>query len=227
MSQREENPFEDELVAKEWINSVENEQGLIRDNEIYPLLRKWAEELKPKTIVEIGAGQGVCADKVQISGSKYIGVEPSEFLVQRAEEKNSADNREFILGSAYSLPFEKGIADAVFSVGVWFHLGDLATASKEMNRIMKSSGEFLIVTANPDKNSVWESFYVDAEKIDNKVVGKVMVPVNPLSKNIFHLHTLEDIKSSLNQVGLEIKSIERFGKSKDNSDLFIAIRGRK
>ena len=48
------NPFEDPVVASEWINSVENEHGLIRDNEIYPLLKKWVSDVKPKVLIEIG-----------------------------------------------------------------------------------------------------------------------------------------------------------------------------
>ena len=220
---REENPFADEVVAKEWINSVENEQGLIRDNEIYPLLRAWAKNLQAQVIVEIGSGQGICADKVQVTGTKYMGVEPSSYLVERAKEKYSLENREFVVGNAYELPIESESVDAIFSVGVWFHLEDLQTASTEMHRVLKKGGHFLIVTANPEKNSAWESFYVGAEKKGNKLVGKVMVPVNPLSKNIFHLHTLEDIRASLLEAGLDIESIDMFGKSKDNTDLFIAI----
>ncbi|MDX9914128.1 MAG: hypothetical protein RBS77_06130, partial [Candidatus Moranbacteria bacterium] len=38
---KEENPFEDEQVAKEWINSVENEKNMGRDKEIYPRLKNW------------------------------------------------------------------------------------------------------------------------------------------------------------------------------------------
>ena len=54
----EDNPFEDEKIAKEWIHSVENERGMIREKELLPMLRKWVVNIKPKVVVDIGMGQG-------------------------------------------------------------------------------------------------------------------------------------------------------------------------
>ncbi len=39
----EENPFNENEIAKQWIRSVEGEIGLIRDNESYPILHDWYE----------------------------------------------------------------------------------------------------------------------------------------------------------------------------------------
>lgn len=66
----EENPFEDEVIAKQWINSVEGEKGMTRDNESYPNLKKWHDNTTRGTVIDIGSGQGVCSEK--ISGYKNI-----------------------------------------------------------------------------------------------------------------------------------------------------------
>ena len=225
----EDNPFENEVVAKEWINSVENERELIRDKETYPLIRAWAERVHPKIIVEIGSGQGIWADKVQLAGTRYIGIEPSQYLIERALALYSHPDREFVVGNAYNLSLADEIADAVLSVNVWFHLEDLRTASREMARILQQDGNFLVSTSNPDAYDVWESLYFDYTKKGKKIVGKANIPINPLSRNTFYQHTKDEIFNTLTANSLEIERIEEFGivpKFKD-AKLFINIIGKK
>lgn len=225
----EENPFEDELVAKEWSSSVENEKGLIRDKELYPLLARWVLEAHPQLLVEIGSGQGICSMKLGEYEGNYIGIEPSVPLVNRAKELYARDKIEFISGNAYHLPLKNEVADAVFSVNVWFHLGDLQAASKEVTRILKPNGHALIITANPEKNSFWEALFFDHTKEGKKLDGKVKVPGSPLSRNILYLHELIDMTEPLTGAGLEISSITPFGFAERYKEdkLFIAIKAKK
>lgn len=225
---RQENPFEDEQVAQEWIRSVEGEKGFLRDREIYPRLQRWTEQVSPQVLIEIGAGQGICAERCEMKSGKYIGIEPSLSLVKRAKELYENTQRRFVAGSAYKLPLADISADAAFSVNVWFHLEDLDTASRELSRILKSNGKFLIITANPDPEltKLWESWYDDVTKEGKKLVGKINIPINPLSKNVFYQHTFQEIMEALEKNGLKVGKIEPFGNS-DNQDIFIEITGQK
>jgi ubiquinone/menaquinone biosynthesis C-methylase UbiE len=223
---REENPFEDEKVAQEWIRSVEGEKHQFRDAEIYPRLRKWMDKHADGLVVDIGCGQGICSEKLGDFKGRYVGVEPSEALVERAKELYTTDQRNFVVGNAYHLPIESEKAEATFSIMVWFHLEDLDRASGELARILKPDGKFLIITSNPDALECWESFYFEYQKTGNKIVGKVKVPVNPLSKNVFYMHTLEDMLDALQEQGLEVENMERFGLMEDEK-LFLLIEGRK
>ncbi|MFA6476407.1 MAG: class I SAM-dependent methyltransferase [Candidatus Paceibacterota bacterium] len=225
--QYEENPFEDPQVAKEWINSVENEQGMIRDREIYPFLKSWVRDISPKFVVEIGSGQGICSSKIDLGEGRYLGVEPSQPLVRRANELYKDKKKEFVVGNAYELPLPDEAVDAVFSVNVWFHLEKLDEASSELSRALKLDGKFLIITANPSWYDVWESFYFDQKKDEGKIVGKVNVPVNPMSKSTFYLHSLENIKKSLEENGLCIDEIREIGDFGGGQNIFIAINGQK
>lgn len=222
----EENPFEDEKISQEWINSVENEKGLIRDKEIYPSLEKWVRNISQGIIVEIGSGQGICSEKIQNSKLHYIGIEPSVFLTKRAQELYHSNEREFLIGSAYSLPLADNIADGVFSVNVWFHLENLPEASCEMSRILKPGSSFLLITANPNENSLWEKFFINYSKEGKVLDGKVIVPINPLSRNIIYQHSLDEIKCSLEYNGLTIEKIETLGRL-EGKDIFILIQGQK
>ncbi len=222
----EENPFENKKVAQEWINCVENEKDLFKDKAIYPLLSKWFSKNKSALVVDIGCGQGICATKIDLKKGKYIGIEPSEILVRRAKKLYKAENIKFVIGSAYALPVHNEIANCVFSVMVWFHLKNLGKAAKELARVLKTKGKFLIITANPARYDSWEGSYFDYIKDAKKIVGKVKVPINPMSKSIFYLHDKSEIQESLIHNGLKISSIRQFGDF-GRGKLFIVISGYK
>ncbi len=226
---REDNPFEDEKIAQEWIASIEGERGKIRENELYPMLRKWSAPLRG-TLLDIGVGQGICADYVQHPNITYIGIDPSKTLIDRANQKYPADNRTFVIGNAYDLPVENDSIDIVLSINVWFHLADLKTAAKEVSRVLKAEGIFLISTANPASYHCWEAMFdSDARVTEASIDGKINIPVQSLSRNLLLKHSLDDIVQSLEENGLSIDRIENFGNPEKYHPhgLFINIFGRK
>jgi len=237
---REENPFEDPQGAKEWIATVENERGSVRDKEIYPQLAVWVGQYTPKTIVDLGAGQGICSIKLGTDTVEYVGVEPSETLVARAKELYGAPYRKFLKGSAYDIPLPDGYAEACFSITTWFHLKDLDTASRELARILKPEGHFMIITPNPNAYDVWETFYSDIMRKGKVFIGKTRILLNPgedaknyrfseLSKNTFYLHTLADMTQSLEKSSLVIDAIDEMGllPISKGKNIFITILGHK
>jgi len=225
---REDNPFEDEKVAKEWVSSVENERGMIRDNELYPMLVSWVEEMRPQIVLDIGAGQGGCANVVQRSDARYIGVEPSKYLVERAKEINSKEGREFIIGNAYELPIPTESVDAALSVNVWFHLADLHTASRELSRVLTHGGKFLVCTANPDAYDVWLGMFDSNAKVDDKVIdGKVNTPITPLSRNLFFKHSMDEMMETFTENRLKIDKTITNGAIQNQEPLFVSFFGHK
>lgn len=229
----EENPFEDPIVAQEWAMHIEQEQGGSRDREIYPIIYKWTDELAPSVLVEIGAGQGICSSKISPKVENYIGLEPSSTLVGIAKEKYQTSKNQFAIGNAYETGLEANSVDAAFSVGVWFHIKDLDRAHKELFRILKTGGEFLIFTSNPDKHQLWESWFIDPKKEGNTLDGKVKVPTGTLSRNLFYLHSEEELTDSLSKNNLKLISMERMGWGAEGHEvhrdegIWVAIRGQK
>lgn len=227
-SGREDNPFEDERIAKEWINSVEHERGMIRERELYPMLRTWIENVPRGTIIDIGAGQGRCSELLHDEGKFYIGVEPSAYLVERAREKYQREYRQFIIGNAYDLPVPDSSAEAAFSINVWFHLADLDTASKELSRILKSQGRFLVCTANPNAFDVWLGMFEDPYTDEQKIDGKVCLPVNPLSRNLLFKHRAEDMLVAFARHGLLVEETVVNGLLPEHAKpLFVSYIGKK
>lgn len=226
------NLFEDKIIAEQWIKSIETDESSTRDKEIYPFLLGWTKEINPKIIVEIGAGQGICSSKIDITNNEYIGIEPSTYLVDRAKELYKEDtNKKFIIADSYNTTLADESVDAIFSIGVWFHIEDLDGVHKEMSRILKKGGKFVIFNANPELYNIWESWFEDYEKEKNVIKGKFRISKDLSFENIFYLHSEKEILDSMNKFNLKVNSIQKFGfgkREKEHRDgTWIAIVGVK
>lgn len=227
---REENPFEDPRIAQEWIDwaETENYEGT-RYTEIYPRITKWIQEVKPKVVVDIGAGQGIVSEHLGIDDIQYIGVEPSARLVKRAQELHREKNKKFIVGNAYDLPLPDNSMNAALSVNVWFHLKDVDKASRELARILKPGGKFIIITANPATYNAWKTFFTGLEEKGIMLTGRITMGGNFLSRNDFYLHSLKEITKALKDNGLAIDETDSFGYKEEYKDdgLEISFKGHK
>ncbi len=218
----------DNDTALQWIEAVETPKVSIRDNDIYPAVRSWLSERKIKKVLEVGSGQGICSDKIDLSELRYTGVEPSPLMTERAKEIYSGENREFVLGNVYSLPFLPGAFDGCFSILVWHLLADLHLANKELSRVLKPGGHFLIITANPNSYSAWKGFY-NTFKIEGKrLEGTMQLTEKQKSHDVLFLHDQEELLKSLREVGLMVEKTHTFRQSsKEKADLLICLEGRK
>lgn len=223
----EKNPFTRADIAAEWIDHIKKESGL-RSSEVYPLVSQWSRRTTG-VFVDIGSGDGICAEKISLtSKSSYIGVEPSSFLLKHAHTHHSGPNRAFRQGDAYAIPLSEGVADGCLSIGVWYHLADLKAAAREMARILKRSGRFLIVTANPPANDLWRSRYIKPRTKGKQTVGTVRTEGDTLSEHVFYAHTQGDLFSALTYARLAVHELRPFGRM-PHADQFIftALMGVK
>jgi hypothetical protein len=70
----------DQKIALDWISIIESEKSRIGESDIYPKLNQWVHHVAPKTIIEIGCGQGICSNHFDLKGRNYVGIDPSELL---------------------------------------------------------------------------------------------------------------------------------------------------
>ncbi len=103
------------------------------------------------TVVDIGCGTGCAlrhASEQVISGT-LIGIDPVPRMVEIAREQTAnhkASNRiVFYEGSAEDLPVEDSLADFVFAFDSFDHWHDQAQGLKEVLRVLKSGGQFIVV----------------------------------------------------------------------------------
>jgi SAM-dependent methyltransferase len=218
--------FEDALVAEDWISSVESQAARVREKDIYPKLRAWAEESKLQRILEIGSGQGACSQCFDLKGKHYVGVEPSRLLNTRAMRLFQGVEREFVLGNAYQLPFGDESFDGAFSVAVWHLLENISKASEQMKRVLKPGGSFLIITANPESYDIWRGQYAESELVGKKLSGVVRFVDKPDLKDTLYLHTLEDMQKSLASAGLRVDGISTFREVQGQA-VYLEIHGKR
>jgi len=216
----------DETTAREWIETIEGAQSSPRDHDIYPRLNVWLRDTQPAALLEVGSGQGVCSDKIDLERCLYTGVEPSPYLLQRANELYAGGHRRFVQGSAYSMPCDADSFDAAFSVAVWHLLNDLSTAARELGRVLRTCGSFLIITANPAAYALWTERYAAVHLDGRRVEGQTRNGDGSVSTDVLYLHTLEEITGSLDSAGLAPRTIETFRTTR-SGDSFLAIEGEK
>jgi ubiquinone/menaquinone biosynthesis C-methylase UbiE len=216
----------DKQTAQDWIKAVETAQRSFRDDHVYPKINDLIRQNLPKRILDVGCGQGVCSDKIDLKHSEYTGVEPSIFLLDRAKQLYPQPNREFIAGNAYALPISDKAMDLAFSVMVWHLLSDLDKATSELSRVLIENASYLIITANPDAYSAWKAFYPDA-KLDGKRLEGTMQMGETLSHDVLYLHTFDELRDSFHKAGLNIEKTETFLTTKESAQLLISIQGKK
>lgn len=125
-------------------------------------------DLKPlpgEWILDLGCGRGTdtieVAKKVGKDG-KAVGLDLTESMVAMATERALAkkvDNIEFVHGDIEDLPFPMNTFDGVISNCVINHAKDKGKVYREIQRILKPGGRFVVsdpVTRDPLPNEVKE-----------------------------------------------------------------------
>jgi SAM-dependent methyltransferase len=223
------NTYDDKRIADDWIRTVESEKGRVRELDIYPALRAWSKNILQGDILEIGCGQGICSEKIDLENKNYTGIDSSQLLLKRARELYRDGHRSFVSGSAYDLPFSENSFEGVFSVVVWHLLSDLRKAASEIDRVLKVGGNFLIVTSNPDAYPEWTSRYMNKHFDEQRFEGDYCLDDGSLIHEVLYLHTWDELKASLEESGLRINKIETFRKSTapNGPNLFLSVQGSK
>jgi ubiquinone/menaquinone biosynthesis C-methylase UbiE len=144
--------------------------------------------------------------------TKYIGIDPSSILIERAQERYSSENRKFAIADAYEIPLMDDSMNAVMSVWVWSHLESPTKAAREMSRVLMEGGRFLIITANPETYEERKAFYRRFEIMENLLVGDFdLGNGKTLTNSTLYLHSREEIEEALRKAGLRIESATRMG----------------
>jgi ubiquinone/menaquinone biosynthesis C-methylase UbiE len=98
-------------------------------------------------VLDLGCGRGKQAielgDKVGNDG-EIIGLDLTEKMVNAANEANNKENVSFIQGDIHNLPFDNDKFHSVYSNCVINHSLEKEKVYKELYRVLKSGGHFLV-----------------------------------------------------------------------------------
>jgi arsenite methyltransferase len=105
---------------------------------------------KGELVLDVGCGAGVDTIVAAIMAGpegKAVGMDLTTEMLERAREnlrKASLENVTFQEGSAEDLPFPEASFDAVISNGVFNLVPDKVRALKEVRRVLKPNGRFML-----------------------------------------------------------------------------------
>jgi SAM-dependent methyltransferase len=105
------------------------------------------------SVLDCGCGPGSITMGIatSVAPGNVVGVDFGQSQIERAKVAAAREGRRnvrFETGDAYSLPFEKGIFDRVFSHALMEHLRDPVAALRELCRVLKPGG--VIGVCSPD-----------------------------------------------------------------------------
>jgi len=119
-----------------WAN-VEGENAPI-------VLYRMLEALEPKTVLEVGGGQGELAAWMQQElGARVTFLDQSERMVELALARGVPDAQ---VGDAQELPFAAESFDAVVAAWMLYHVQSPDLALEEMSRVLIPGGRLVAVT---------------------------------------------------------------------------------
>jgi 2-polyprenyl-3-methyl-5-hydroxy-6-metoxy-1,4-benzoquinol methylase len=122
------------------------------------------ETASPKSILDIGCGEGVLTERWAEQFDRVVGVDLEDPKLRGEWGRRRRSNLEFLAADAVSLPFSTGEFDVVCGVEVLEHLPDPSTALAEMARVAR---EWLLVSTpreplwrilNLLRGGYWRSF---------------------------------------------------------------------
>jgi ubiquinone/menaquinone biosynthesis C-methylase UbiE len=108
---------------------------------------------RDETILDLGCGRGEeTLEAAHLAGpkGKAVGLDLTEAMVAKAKEnaaKQGAANAEFLQGDIESLPFSDETFDGVMSNCVINHAPDKGKVYREIRRVLKAGGRFVIADA--------------------------------------------------------------------------------
>ena len=109
------------------------------------------QELRGKTVLDIGCGPGRFSDVALGMGAMAVALDYSS-AIDAAKENFKGQNADilFIQGDALRLPLKSNSVDFSFSIGVLHHTPSPATGVQEAFRVTKIGGKFALRVYNAD-----------------------------------------------------------------------------
>ena len=107
------------------------------------------------SVLDVGCGTGVLAQRIAEAGYEVAGVDPSEGMLSILERSAPAVDAQVASGT--DLPFPDDSFDLVYCVAVMHHIAERADVQRalgEMVRVAKRGGRILVWDHNP-RNPYW------------------------------------------------------------------------
>jgi len=157
-----------------------------------------------KLYLDIGCGTGNYLTSLSRLGLSFIGIDPSEVMLQQARSKGT--DATFICAKAESIPLPDAHLDGAIAMVTLHHWDDLQTGLSEVCRVLKPGARFVCFSFTPEQSqSYWLNHYF---------------PVT-LSRTYFITPHQQDMEQMLIHAGFSSVSTEKYFVHDDLQDHFL------
>lgn len=154
--------------------------------------------------LDIGCGTGNYTVALHDIGIRFIGVDPSMQMLQKAKANNP--NIQWVQAKAEDLPFENESFDGAMVTLTIHHWSDLGNAFDEIARVLRPKGRLVIFTSTPHQmKGYWLNHYFP----------------NMLNDSMVQMPSLERVGESLTKAGFAIAVLEKYFIREGHEDLFL------
>lgn len=159
---------------------------------------------KGQFYLDIGCGTGNYTSKMAESGIEFVGVDPSEKMLEKARLRNpSIDWRR---GSAEAIPVEDGLMSGITASFTLHHWTDLNAAFRELNRVMKPGAQMVMLTATPEQMAgYWLCEYFPGMMEDS----------------MNQMPDYQKVVNAMSDAGMEVAGTEKYFIQEDLQDWFL------
>jgi len=200
------NERDKEELYNQWHKNLGESQQVFEtlDHPWYKTVMKLLPDLEGKKILEIGAGRGDFSIWLaqKFKTATVIGTDFSRSAIEIAAKKVNASlpNLSFSVENAESLSFDNGTFDYIISCETMEHVFHPQIMAKEMNRVLKPDGGFILTTENYFNGMIlmWIKTWITGKPFDS---GSGVQP----HENFF---TFFHIRSYFRKAGLKLTHTE-------------------
>lgn len=156
-------------------------------------------------VLEVGCGEGYGTFYLSKNVKKIIALDTDKSIIEKAKEKYNSKNIEFREYNGENIPYEDNLFDVVISFQVIEHIRDDRKFVKEIHRVLKKGGKYILTTPNRKlrlKNGErpWNRFHIREYSVE--MLEKLLSPFFN-SITLYGVDTITEIKKR------ELKRVEK------------------
>lgn len=157
-------------------NKNVGEKGDIRHEMIInPIVFNFLGNLKEKTVLDAGCGNGYLSRRMAKTAKKVVGIDLTEKLIASAKNRQNPQNTKFYVCDLEKLSFPENTFDVVLCNMVLMDVEKLQTVIKELSRVLKVRGKIIISSIHPCFENPPRTYSLFKEKNNKQIrIGRVV-----------------------------------------------------
>ena len=119
-----------------------------------------ADIVRNKIVLDIASGAGYGTHLISKTAQKVCGIDYSQEAITYAQKNYAGDNITYKVGDAHDIPLPDSSVDVVVSLETIEHLKEPIKFIKEVKRVLKKHGQFVVSTPNDDEYIEGNEFHL-------------------------------------------------------------------